>query len=319
MRALALLAILPACGFGFADDSSGGHDNLPASGAGPYKRLPSDLDSPADEPFVIDARDENYSDPDCAVRDGGGWRCWFTYSTDDDTRSTIGSVDVPDLHQELPVPPARVFSGGGDVSKPALAPGPNGTLLLFHQVGDDTDPSIAFATSFDGGTTFTDAAPAGINGGAPTVVLVDGTYHMYFVADGAIWHATATDASSFTVDAAPAIEPRPALDGAFDAVAVGDPFVYVTTDDAGRHHFGLFFTGVAAPSPTAPDAGAGGADTSIGYAGSFDGIHWQRFNGADPVLAAPASGPCVVPDGASTVLFFAEEQRLHLGVAAAAP
>jgi hypothetical protein len=319
VRSLLVLAFVPACGFGFADDTSGGHSNLPGSSAGPYKRLTADLATPAAEPFVLSDRAESYSDPDCAPRDGGGWRCWFTYSTDDDPRSTIGYAEIGDLHQDPEVAPVRVFAGGGVVSKPALAPGPEGTTLLFHQVGDDADPSIAFSTSFDGGMIFTDAAPVGINGGAPTVALVDGVYHLYFVADGAIWHATSPDPTGFTVDPTPAIEPRPELDDAFDARGVGDPFVYVSTSDAGRHQWGLLFTGIAAAGPTQPDAGPEGSDTSIGYAGSFDGTTWQRFNGPDPVLTAPAAGPCVVPDGAGTVLLFQEEQRLHLGVAAALP
>jgi hypothetical protein len=307
--------LLPACGFGFADDTSGGGDNLPTAGTGPYKRLGNDIDTPADEPFVIEARDESYSDPDCAPRDGGGWRCWFTYSTDADPLSTIGYAEISDLHELLALAPDRVFSAGSDVSAPSLAPGPNDTLLLFHQNGD----SIAFATSFDGGDTFTDSAPVGINGASPAVVLVDGTYHLFFADGGAIWHATSPDPTGFTVDPEPAIAPRPGLDEAFDALGVGDPAVYVSTSDAGRHQWGLFFTGLAVGSPSAPDAGPGGAATAIGYAGSFDGISWQRFNGAEPVLAAPAGGPTVVPDGSSTVLFFHEEQRLHLGIAAAVP
>lgn len=315
MKTLGLLLVLPACGFGFADDSSGGGDNLPSSGAGPYKRLESDLDTPADEPFVIEARDESYSDPDCAPRDGGGWRCYFTYSTDADPRRTIGVAEIADLRELPAVAPDRAFSAGADVSSPSLAPGPEGTLLLFHENGG----SIAFATSFDGGSTFTDSAPIGINGTSPAVVLVDGTYHLFFADAGAIWHGTSDDPTGFTVDAEPAISPRPGVPDAFDALGVGDPAVYVSTSDAGRHQWGLFFTGLAEGSPSAPDAGPSGSATSIGYAGSFDGSTWQRFNGVEPVLAAPAGGPSVVPDGASSVLFFHEEQRLHLGIAAAVP
>jgi hypothetical protein len=81
----------------------------------------------------------------------------------------------------------------------------------------------------------------------------------------------------------------------------------------------LFYTVPVPALPNAPDAGPDGVATEVRYLASFDGETWQPPPGVKPVLAGPAAGPCVVPDGASTVLFFAQEQRLHLGVAAAVP
>ena len=52
MRALGIGAALLAggCGLGIVDNTSGGGDNLPTLGAGPYGRLELDFATPADEP-----------------------------------------------------------------------------------------------------------------------------------------------------------------------------------------------------------------------------------------------------------------------------
>lgn len=326
MRAL-LLAFASAgagCGLGIVDNTSGGGDNLPTLGAGPYGRLDSDLATAADEPFLLTDREEAYADPACLQRADGGLRLWFGRVVDGaapDT-STIGLGEVPGLRELPDVAPHDVFEASepweeGRVTAPAVIEH-DGALVMFYQGGVAT-PAIGRADSDDGGESWTrHGDPVLSDAEDPTVVVVDGVWHLFFTRPGedGIWRARSDDGLGFGA-AEVVIVPRPGLAEAFDAVAVGAPFARVETSDAGRQHWGLWFTGIAAGDPGDPDAGAGGAATSVGYAGSFDGEVWERFGGADAVLTAPADGPCVVLDGPRGTLVYHEEQRLHLGVAAA--
>ena len=73
MRALGLLAFVPACGLGLADDSSGGRTALPSTGAGPFKRLAFDSTTPADEPWLLTDSILEVTEPALASRPGGGF------------------------------------------------------------------------------------------------------------------------------------------------------------------------------------------------------------------------------------------------------
>jgi hypothetical protein len=67
---------------------------------------------------------------------------------------------------------------------------------------------------------------------------------------------------------------------------------------AGQRHYGLFYGGVN-------QAG----DTAIGYAGSFDGVAFERFGGLEPVLH-PSSpdehGAAALLRDAEGLIFFHE-------------
>ena len=327
MRAGVVIAAvgLGGCGLGIVDNTSGGGDNLPTLGAGPYGRLDSDLATPADEPFLLTDREESYADPACLARPDGGLVMWFERIVDGATpdTSTIARGEVPGLRDLPDVAPHDVFEAAeaweeGRVAAPAVIE-LDGALVMYYEAGVAT-PAIGRAESDDGGETWarSGAAPVVTDATDPSVVVVDGVWHLFFTRPGApgIWRARSEDGESFGA-AELVIAPRPGVTEAFDGVAVGAPFALVETSDAGRPHWGLWFTGVAEGDPGDPDAGAGGEATSIGYAGSFDGEAWERFAGVDPVLTAPAGGPCVVLDGARGTLLYHEEQRLHLGVAAA--
>jgi hypothetical protein len=130
-----------------------------------------------------------------------------------------------------------------------------------------------------------------------------------------IWRATATDGAgeAFAVDErAPAIAPRPALADAFDALAVDNPEIVVEETSAGQRHWSLFFDG-ARPKDSA-------TIVAIGYAGSFDGVAWQRFAGPDPVLDDPQldeRGAAVLLSGSRGVLFCAENRSSRSRIIAA--
>jgi hypothetical protein len=329
MRAAAVIAAGLAaggCGFGIVDNTSGGGDNLPTLGAGPYGRLDGDFSTPAEEPFLLAEPDEAFAHPACRARGDGGLRLWFEWILDGAAPDTaaIGLAELPGLHDLPDVAPHEVFAATeaweeGRVSAPAVIED-GGGLVMFYE-GGVAAPAIGRADSDDDGETWTRRAdPVLSDATDPSAVVVDGVWHLFFTRPGApgIWRARSDDGVSFG-EPELLIAARPGVDEAFDAVAVGAPFALVQTSEEGRRQWGLWFTGEAAGDPGDPDAGPGEAETAIGYAGSFDGEVWERFGGGspDPVLTAPAGAPCVVLDGPRGTLLYHEEQRLHLGVAAA--
>jgi hypothetical protein len=315
MRRAWWLLACSGCGLGVVESGSGGGDNLPTLGAGPYGRLQTDFATPADEPYVVASRFDTYRDPAALPRDDGGLRVWFTARADADPPDAdhIGYAELPSVRDLPDGPPTAAFVAElaweeGRVAAPAVIRDGD-TLVMFYT---GSAASIGRALSTDDGATWTrDAAPVLEGARDPSAVLVDGTWHLFFTRPDApgIWRARG-DGASFTVDDAPVVVPRPEDGAAFDRLAVLAPFATIDTSDAGRPHWHLWFEG-ARP-------GAGGAEEhAVGYAGSFDGNRWERFGGPDPVLTAPAAGPCVLLDGPTSLMLFHEEQQLHLGVAAA--
>jgi len=317
MRALLLLG-LGGCGLGLTESPSGGGDNLPTQGAGPYGRLEPNFDTIADEPFVVSDRDVSFEGAAALRRSDGGLRLWFGMREDGGAQ-VIGAAELADLHQLPDVAPREVFAAledweweDGRVTNPAVIE-VNGNLEMFYEAGTDA-PVIGRAVSLDGGVTWErEAEPVLAGAASPTVAYVDGGYVMFVTRpdEPGLWRAESENGTAFAFADAPSIVPRPGVVDAFDTRTVGDPHVLVETSDAGRQHWGLWFTGTA----EAPDAGP--APTAVGYAGSFDGVAWERFGGVDPVLVAPAGQPCVLLEGGDGLMLFHEEQRLHLGIAAA--
>src|SRR5690606_15744145 len=130
--------------------------------------------------------------------------------------------------------------------------------------------------------------------------------------------ATSDDGVAFQQRGEPVVTPRPGLPEAFDPDALTDPFALVTPtrDDSGvdRVHVGLFFAGQR------PGEDPGEVLTSIGYAGSYDGLTFERFFGAAPVLDGrpPAEGgPAVMREGAGAILFFDEPRQARDRIGAA--
>jgi len=328
-RAIAVLPLLAGCGLGLGDGAGGGDDNLPTLGAGPYGRLDADFETPADEPFLVTSRAADYRDPAALARPDGGLRIWFAARADADPLDAahLAYAEVAGLHELPELGPTDVLRpvlpweqdhiGAPSITREATRDGEH--LVLYYAAGV-ADPAIGRAVSTDDGATWVrDDQPVLTGAADPAAVLVDGTWHLFVTRPGTpgIWRARSGDGIAFELDAAPIVTARPDLAEAFDARGVAAPFAAIDVSDAGRQHWGLWFAGEAAASPTAPDAGPEGAETSIGYAGSFDGNRWERFGGAAPVLAAPAGGPCVLVDGPRGVMLYHQEQRLHLGIGVA--
>jgi hypothetical protein len=301
---LVLAPLLAGCGLGLVDETSGGAANLPTLGAGPFGRLPIDLSTPADEPFVLDDRTADFTDVACLPRADGGLRLWFAWARDADPAPVIGYAELPSVYDLPDLPPRPVVTGGpGTLGAPAVIAEPEGGLRMYLQVDD----GIGVTTSSDDGVSWSAITPALADAAAPTATIVDGTTHLFFVRDGAIWRARSAGGAAFVVDPEPAITARPGVPGAFDAATVGDPFVLVQRSDAGRRHWGLWFSGQA----------TAGGNPAIGFAGSFDGSRWERFAGVDPVLTPSAAGPCALLEGPRAFLFYHDVRNLRRGIGAA--
>lgn len=302
-----LVAGLAGCGLGVLDEDPGGGANLPTLGAGPYGRLPSSFDTPGDEPFLVVSRSAAYADPACLPRDDGGVRLWFG-SGDAIARAEVpGLTELPDVAPQIVLEPAEPWEQGR-VAEPVVI-AHDGGLVMFYEAGLPDDPRIGRADSADG-VTWTrrgEVAP----GGSPAIAVDGDTWHLFSdEPGGAQIVRRAGDGLAFG-EPVPVVAPRPGVADAFDAVAVSDPFAVIQVSDAGRRHWGVWFAGDVAVAPDEPRAAA------IGFAGSFDGVRWDRFAGVDPVLTAPAWGPCVMLDGPRGVLVYTEPDRLRPAIAAA--
>jgi hypothetical protein len=319
VAAAALIA--GACGLGLTDERSGGAENLPTSGAGPYERIEFDFDSPINEPYVIEDRNASFRDPSALARGDGGFRLWFSRTAAGGVPE-IWSAELPGLHDLPDVGPNLAFAATdawemGRVEAPDVIEQPDGSLIMFYEAGDPTAPAIGRADSSDGGATWQKHAANPVLDGAgdpAAVEIEDGDWQLYATRAGAdgIYRADSADGVAWTFAPAPVIQARPSLDGAFDRFEVGDPFAIAGRSSAGRTVIGLFFNGADGPDED--------SDVAVGYAGSFDGEVWDRFLGADATLLSrelPVEGPTVVLAPRSGTMFFHEVSTGRGKIAAA--
>jgi hypothetical protein len=325
MNALPAILLCAACGVGTFDDAPGGRDNLPTRAAGPYGKTEIDFDTPADEPYVLQDIATNMRDPSPLAREGGGFRIWFTRQQPDDRSAAIWYAELPDVHAvpdgplELALEPSEPWEADF-VGEPSVLDLGGGHLVLYYRGGREDAPAIGRADSGDDGQSWQKSSANPILEGAtsPAGALLADSIALYFVDPAApgIHVATSADGLAFERMQAPVIEPRPEVADAFDTRAVFDPYALVdaTLDDSEPVHVGLFFTG------TRPGGDPGTLLDAIGYAGSYDGVSFTRFFGADAVLEpGPPSdgGPGVIPVAAGGVLFFHELKQTRYRIGAA--
>jgi hypothetical protein len=322
--ALIPISLLTACGLGTFDDQPGGRDNLPTRAAGPYTKLEIDFDTPADEPFVLFEVTAHYRDPSPLARTGGGFRIWFARQDADSEESEIWYAELPDVHGVPDVPPRLAVAAdqeweAGHVREPSVLDLGGGHLVMYYRGGAD-DPAIGRADSIDDGATWTKQAESPILDGAasPSAAALPGGHAVYFVSPGQPGIRVATG-DPLVAEPEPIIAPRPDLAESFDALRVDEPYALVTrTLDAtgvDQFHVGLFFVG------TRRGPNEGELIDSIGYAGSYDGLSFDRFFGPDPVLdpGLPGEGaPGVIQVAAGGVLFFHESRQNRFRIGAAA-
>ena len=307
--------VASGCGLGWVGTNEDPTEGLPTSGAGPYGRLEVDDLTPALEPQVVTERLANLSGPSVLAGEGERLRIWFTRQADGDTATTIQYAEVPSPHEmpdlvaQLALAADQPWEGGSVAAPHVFAAGD--ALIMYYQGGAPTGPTaIGIARSDDDGATWQKLGPVLGDAAAPTVVEVYGQTWLFVTRAGmdGIWRAVDSGAG-FTLDAAPVIAPRPTLEGAFDAVTVGDPFALATpTFDPAVVRIGLWFTGTVADPPDA---------SAVGYAASFDGVAWERYGAERPQLFAPATGPTVLLSSSRALMLFAESDRSHLAITAA--
>jgi hypothetical protein len=323
MRALAfpLLVAVAGCGIGFAGDGSGGDEDLPTAGAGPFRKLEFDENTPADEPWLATDRTLDFTEPSLVPRSGGGFVYFYTRENPDppvgDGEILRGAIaDPTDLPDEPPVPVLVADQAWeeGHVAAPSVLDD-GGTLVMYYEAGV-SPPGMARAMSSDGGRTWLKFSVNPILDDVVTPsVATDGrgAWIAAFTRTTApgIWLARSEEGMFWTADAAPILLPNGTPDS-FERTALGSPHIAWLEESTGRGHWALWYAGLE-ETPEPGDA----PRYAIGYAASFDGMAWDRLGGGRPVLAAPSGAPAVLVDGPTATLLFdaANGRRMAVGVA----
>jgi hypothetical protein len=309
-----LLPLLAAgCGLGLFEETTGGGDNLPTAGAGPYEKVEFREDSPITEPVVLEERFASLRDPSALPRDDGGFLLWFTYAHADAEPGTseIHAAELPSLHDlpdrgPQPAIAADAAWEAGRVAAPSVVALPGGALAMIYEAGPPDAPALGRADSDDGGRTWRKHPDNPVADGlsSPAIALaLDGAWVMIAMRAGAdgLFRADSPDGVAWTLAPDPVVTARPDEREAFDRAGVADPHLVIAETAIGRTRYGVFFAGAAEEEEDAAIA--------VGYAGSFDGWSWQRLFGPDPVLAGnlPSEhAPTAILDGTRGVMFVHE-------------
>ena len=249
----AVLGVLIAAGCGFIAEKGeepSGTDNLPASGVGAFVKEDFFCNAQLVQPFVLPSESEGTRGEPSLLHDGGlDFRVWSERRV-----GTRGEI----LHDRLFV------AEGTECRTFDASTVPDGVVLTPLGTWD------------------------GDHVGAPSVVLVDGLYRMWFEggASAGIGYAESTDGLTWTrrdASGATGAAAGPVLvpDQIWEAGRVGSPSVLF---EDGRYR--LWYDG------NTLDA------RSIGYAESSDGLTWTKRDAAGRSSAGGASdvAPVVIPD-----------------------
>lgn len=318
LSALLALFLAAGCGIGLVDNQSGGSDHLPTQAAGPYGKLALDRDTPAEEPFVVRAFPDSLTDPSVLRRDDGGFLIWFgrTTSTAPD-ESQIWYAEIPAVTElpDVPPEPALVADAAWEeawVGAPSVVRLDAEHLVMFYQ-GGRTSPALGRADSMDDGRNWTKhpANPLLDTTAQPSAVVLDhgdATTWLLFASRpdrAGIFRADSSDGTSWAYLPEPVLTPRETTPEAFDRYAVFSPHVVVQETASSRLHYSMFFNATDSPDPD--------ASVSVGWAGSFDGIEWRRFESPDgPILApegASERAPAVLLEPDRGIMFYSEPSR----------
>lgn len=325
MRRLLALPLVAAllCGCASTGDAGGGANNLPVSGAGPFRPLQPDPDIAIDAPFVLRDNLADLDEPS-VLADGEALAIWVTAR-----RGPVGAVetriehaDAPRLNDgfgdlELAIAADQGWEAGG-VSGPAVLR--DTPWILFYSGGG----AIGWATAPDGhawqkapGPALTaDGLAEGNVLGAPAVTHVGDKIRVYYGAGGVIWAAEAPFAdvaerrvTSWTrLDGDPTTPARdPMVSQAPFGVWLDRPSARATRTPAGRVRHDLYFTAYTGTETV----------STCGFASSFDG---DRFVvGSKPILPplTIVRAPTETPYGPLAVLMYVQRLGSRDSIAAA--
>jgi hypothetical protein len=169
-----------------------------------------------------------------------------------------GGADGGTLWQKQLLPAVVTTSPVGRPAAVEIA----GQLQVFYDSFDASNNPVIVSTITGG------ASIAGASG--PCVVQIGGQLQIYALkaADQAIHQYLSADGVQPFIDMnAKAVLAPSDMDGGFDAFAVSAPTIQIETSSLGRTLYRMWYTGTDAP----------GGTVSIGLAGSFDGVTFERY------------------------------------------
>jgi len=322
---LALSAAVGDAGCGTLGSPPAPAENLPSSGAGPFRPLAGDeLPSFAAPPFVLDDAMALYREPSVVA------------AADEDSSLAVvlfavARVGAHDVIVRTSAPDARSFYGGAADNQTGSHPRHTPAVVLTAdrawEGADLAGPSavrvggqlwlyyagaggIGLAVSEDG-LAFTKTGDAPVLAPdpraawettpphAPSVaVMPDGSWRMLYGAGSSIGEAASADGTTWTrVDGdpeAPGLNPVLSPGSTFDAGQVDDPLLLPRVTPAGRLQVRVLYTGHDTPPGAAARASAVGFAARYGSSGPLSRQDAPVYGGsaheAAPALFEPALG-----------------------------
>jgi hypothetical protein len=258
MKTRAILLVL-ATGCATLAETAGGDQNLPSSGGGPFRKLQGVEAHGA--PYVLDDLTSNYRQP-CTLPIADTEVALYVVAhdktSDKDVIARTHALDGRTFFgatQDFGHKPQTVLADpAADLSHPSVVRAADGIRLYYTKTG-----ALGLARSQDG-LAFTDGPTvfAGPIDSASVAMLPDGSFRMLYARGGEIFEATSADGVSFSPTAGPVLSPG----STFDALAVGDPYLFPRMTAANRLQFRVLYTG----SSKGDD---GGVTTSILFAARY--------------------------------------------------
>ena len=302
MKARRLLLIL-AAGCSTLAETAGGDSNLPSAGGGPYRKLTGAEAHGA--PYVLDEQTALYRQP-CTLSLGDPtnstdvalYVVMHDKTSDKDVIARSHALDGRTFYGAIQdfghKPPVVLADPAADLSHPSVVRAPDGIRLYYTKNG-----AVGLARSQDG-LAFTDG-PAIFSGpvdSASVAVLPDGSFRMLFARAGAIFEAKSADGVSF--QAAP--DPVLTAGTTFDALGVGDPYLFPRVTAANRLQFRVLYTGTALTDDAS-------VTTSIGFAARYaDDGPFVRAATPAYAIGKHEQSPSVLEWDSGTFLYVDQDQ-----------